>query len=204
MNLGNDNRGDIDVNDLIVTHNKRKDTRLKIYDEIYKKCCNKIKYINDTLLERECYFSIPRFRWGLPLYQHKAALGFIMIKLRGKGFDVKFVESYENSIYINWHKLVEQAMNDSYPGRFEHRQDADGISMDIADTTVPKPDNIPVKDERFQKLAHEGCGGDCCKTKNASFEDHTKSRGATRKQRLELARQQQQHRIQDLLRYKKM
>lgn len=182
---------DIDVDDLITTHNTRKRTRLKVYNEIYSKCCNKIKYINDVLLERECKFTIPRFRWGLPLFQHKAALGFVMIRLRGKGFDVKYIDN--DKIYINWNKLVESVVNDSYPAI---KYSADGIRIDVADTTVPKPSNI--KDERFNKMEQEGCGGECCKAKK---QDLKKNRPIIKKQRLELARQQQQSKIRHMLKY---
>lgn len=192
------NDNDINVEQLVVTHNRRKDTRFKVYNEIYGKCCNKIKYINDVLLERECYFSIPTFRWGLPFYQHKAALGFIMIKLRGKGFDVHYTS--DDQVYINWNKLVETAMNDNYPAR---QMTADGISMDIADTTVPKPTNIAVKDERFNKLETEGCGGECCTQKQIHSKSQ-ESKRVSKRQRLELARQQQQSRIKNMLRYKKI
>jgi hypothetical protein len=191
------NSDDLNVADLVITHNKRKDTRLKVYNQIYQKCVNKIKYINDVLLEREAYFSIPTFRWGLPFYQHKAALGFIMIKLRGKGFDVHYVD--DGTIYINWNKLVETAMNDSYPAR--QLASADGIAMDIADTTVPKPSNIAIKDDRFHKLETEGCGGECCTEKKITSMDPQHKR-VNKKQRLEAARQQQQSRIRDMLKYK--
>ena len=192
-----DQPNDINVEDLVITHNKRKDTRLKVYNQIYSKCINKIKYINDVLLERDCNFSIPAFRWGLPFYQHKAALGFIMIKLRGTGFDVHYIN--EDQIYINWNKLVETAMNDTYPAR---NYTADGIPMDFGDTTVPKPSNISLKDERFHKLEMEGCGGECCTQKKISSQDPERKR-VTKKQRLENARQQQQSRISNLLKYKK-
>lgn len=192
----NGQSNDINVEQLVVTHNRRKGTRLKVYNEIYSKCCNKIKYINDVLLERECYFSIPTFRWGLPFYQHKAALGFIMIKLRGKGFDVHYVN--DDQMYINWNKLVESAMTDNYPARLT----ADGIDIDFADTTVPKPTNIHLKDERFNKLEMEGCGGECCSNKKIHAQSK-ETKQTSKSQRLELARQQQQSRIKNMLRHKK-
>jgi hypothetical protein len=120
-----------------------------------------------------------------------------MIKLRGKGFDVHYVN--DDQIYINWNKLVETAMSDNYPAR---SLTADDINMDIADTTVPKPDNISLKDERFHKLETEGCGGECCIEKKIQSYDPGRKR-ITKKQRLEMARQQQQSRISNLLRYKK-
>lgn len=185
---------DIDVTQLVTTHNKRKDTRLKIYSDIYSKCCNKIRYVNDVLFARECYFSIPTVRWGLPLYQHKAALGYVMIKLRGKGMEVSY--DSDNTLYINWNKLIESAMNDNYPA---YKMSTDGIEMDIADTTVPKPDNIPSKDERFDKLENLGCGGDCCKEKSSN-----EVKPLSKNQRLEIARQQQQYKIENLLHRKRI
>lgn len=186
---------DINVDELVTRHNKRKDTRLKIYSDIYAKCCAKIKYINDVLFERECYFNIPHVRWGLPLYQHKAALGFVMIRLRGKGMDVHYVN--ENTLYISWNKLIESAMNDAYPaykiGTTEGILDESGIG----DTTVPKPTNIPYKDDRFEKLEATGCTGECCVSKTVNKPTHDPT--PTRKQRLEIARQEQQYKIENLL-----
>lgn len=184
---------DIDVPALVTTHNKRKDTRLKVYKTIYSKCCAKIKYINDVLFEKECYFNIPTFRWGLPLYQHKAAIGYVMICLRGKGMDVKYLN--DNTIYINWSKLIENAMNDAFPAR--NLDTIDGLNMDVADTTVPKPTNITLRDERFDKFEAEGCGGECCKEKIQE-----KPKQISKSQRLEYARQQQQYKINDLIRRK--
>lgn len=208
FSAGNNINNDIDVNQLVTRHNKRKDTRLKIYSDIYAKCCAKIKYINDVLFERECYFNIPNVRWGLPLYQHKAALGFVMIRLRGKGMDVHYVN--EDTLYINWNKLIEGAMNDAYPAyRIGEFDTVDGIINNglegIADTTVPKPSNISgglpslttmnmYKDDRFDKIETMGCTGDCCKEKQTE-----EAKQPNKKQKLEIARQQQQHKIENLL-----
>jgi hypothetical protein len=184
---------DIDINSLVTTHNKRKDTRLKVYKDIYSKCCIKIKYINDVLFERECYFSVPAFRWGCPAYQHKAALGYVMICLRGKGMDVRYLN--DDTIYINWSKLIDNAMNDAFPAR--NLDTIDGLNVDTADTTVPKPTNITLRDDRFDKIAMEGCGGDCCKEKESE-----KPKVLNKSHRLELARQQQQYKINNLIRRK--
>lgn len=181
------NSDDINVSELVTTHNTRKQTRMKTYMEIYSKCCSKIKYVNDVLLKRECIFSIPSVTWGLPYYQHKAALGFIMIKLRGKGFNVKYANN--DAIYINWEKIVDEIMNGPRKDRMSNTSE-----LGIADTTVPKISNIKYKDERFQKLGKNGCEGDCCKneTKKISKIQHTK-------QNLEYARQQQQQKIIKML-----
>ncbi len=167
--------------ELIDTHNKKKEARIQIYEEIYEKCCQKIRYVNDVLYAKECTFSIPFVRWGLPFYHINAVILYIMIKLRGLGFRVTHVN--DNKIFINWQNIV-QSLSNPKEFRFE---------IDEVDTKTPEKKTVDfMGDERFDHLEKNGCGGDCCKKS-------TKKDKMSKKQRLELERQRQQDEIKSVL-----
>lgn len=167
--------------ELIDTHNKKKEARIKIYEEIFEKCCQKIRYVNDTLYAKECRFTVPYVRWGLPFYHINAVVLYIMIKLRGQGFKVSRVPP--NTIYIDWKNIVE-----SFSSPMEFR-----FEMDEVESTTPDVKSVSFGgDERFDNLEKEGCGGDCCKK-------GPKHKKINRKQRLELERQHQQDEIKTVL-----
>jgi len=168
--------------DLIDTHNKKKEARIQIYEEIYEKCCQKIRYVNDVLYAKECTFSIPFVRWGLPFYHMNAVVLYIMIKLRGLGFRVSHMN--ENKIYISWQNIVQSLSN---PMEFRFEMD------EVEKTATPEKEAITFGgDERFDHLEKHGCGGDCCKK-------NPKRDKLSRKQRLELERQRQQDEIKSVL-----
>ena len=167
--------------ELIDTHNKKKEARIQIYEEIYEKCCQKIRYVNDVLYAKECTFSIPFVRWGLPFYHINAVILYIMIKLRGLGFRVTHIN--ENQIFISWKNIV-QSLSSPMEFRFE---------MDEVETTTPEKKTVDFGgDERFDHLEKHGCGGDCCKK-------NPKKDKLSKKQRLELDRQRQQDEIKSVL-----
>lgn len=179
------NTRDIDPLELIETHDRKKQFRIQIYEDIYSKCCQKIRYVNDVLYKKECTFNVPEVRWGLPRYHIHAVLSYILIKLRGKGFHVAYIPPTQ--IYINWRKIVDTLSSPS-PVVYE---------FDLKESTVPKPTNTKLGgDERFERLERDGCGGDCC-TKSSPKKKHI-----SRKQRLELARQRNQEEIKSILRSK--
>ena len=166
--------------ELIETHNKKKEARIQIYEEIFQKCCEKIKYVNDTLYGKECKFTVPFVRWGLPFYHMNAVVLYVMIKLRGLGFRVTHLQ--QNVIYISWQSIVQ---NFSNPMEFS-------FEMDEIQPNVEAKVETFGGDERFDHIEKHGCGGDCCKK-------NTQPKKINRKQRLELERQRQQDEIRGVL-----
>lgn len=177
----NQSQGGINPLDLIETHTKKKEARLKIYEEIYEKCCQKIYYVNNTLYGKECKFEVPYVRWGLPFYHINAVLLYIMIKLRGQGFKVRTLPP--NAIHIDWHNILETF---SAPMEFKFEMD------EPERTGTPNIKSVSVVgDDRFDDLDKNGCGGDCCKKRP--------EKPVSKKQRLELERQRQQDEIKSVL-----
>lgn len=75
-------------------------TRNKIYKLLLAKCHAKIKRTNQTTEFRECFFEIPIFLPGFPVYSVLDAKEFIINQLNLNG--VLAADYGENKIYISW------------------------------------------------------------------------------------------------------
>jgi hypothetical protein len=99
-------------------HKKQKDkekSRLQIYQLIGSKCFKKIKEMssNEQLF---CFFKLPEYIPGLPLYNMTECVIFLLNLLHDKGFSARYVEHY--MIFISWNvpkpnlKLLEKPKDD--------------------------------------------------------------------------------------------
>jgi len=88
------------VNDLHKKEVERNQNRKKIYNIIGEKCFKKIK---DTSLteEKVCFFKLPEYIPGLPIYNMTECVLFLLDILKEKGFKARYVDPY--MIFISWH-----------------------------------------------------------------------------------------------------
>ena len=100
---GNYNKNDdsyiFSVNEI---HKKQKDkekNRLKIYENISAKCFKKIK---ETSINEEtfCFYILPEYIPGLPLYNMTECVIFILNLLHEKGFKARYCDPY--MLFISW------------------------------------------------------------------------------------------------------
>lgn len=186
---------DINVGDLVGAHNYRREQRAQVYEMMYRKCCSRIRHANDIQYSREVIFYVPEVQlWnGVPRYQINAVIGYIMIKLKQKGFDVKF--QAPNAILINWERLVAGQvqlgdMNVGPDGRPLEKEVR--FSLDEVKTQMRPHDQGRTPAER---LIHTACQGDCCTKSNDPNRGSVESRSA----RAELERRRQQEEIDRLI-----
>lgn len=172
---------DIDTSDLIDSHAKRKNERAKVYEKVYRKCCQRIRYSNDTLLKKECMFQVPEVQlWdGIPRYQVNAVIGYIMIRLNQKGFKTRYLPP--RGILISWKKVVSGDREYDKVVRYE---------LDEINTKIPSKAEVETIKDR---LLHEECKGACCA-------DGTNNQPKmSKKQILEMERRKQQVEIERLI-----
>ena len=100
---GNYNKNDdsylFSVNEI---HKKQKDkekNRLKIYENISAKCFKKIK---ETSINEEtfCFYRLPEYIPGLPLYNMTECVIFILNLLHEKGFKARYCDPH--MLFISW------------------------------------------------------------------------------------------------------
>lgn len=87
------------VNDLHRKEIERNENRKKIYNIVCEKCFKKIK---DTSLtdEKVCFFRLPEYIPGLPIYNMTECVFFILDILKEKGFKARYVDPF--MIFISW------------------------------------------------------------------------------------------------------
>ena len=87
------------ITDLFETSNKKNLMRLEIYDDVLVKCHRRIKY-NSTLERTYCFFQIPEFIIGVPLYKVEEMRIYIINSLKKDGIQVMYIDP--NWLFISW------------------------------------------------------------------------------------------------------
>lgn len=89
----------LNILDLQKTVRMRQIRRLESFDKIVEMCHKKI--ISQTSIGNvRCFFMVPEYMVGLPLYQLNQCIDYVIKKLSTNGFIVKHLHS--NVIYISW------------------------------------------------------------------------------------------------------
>lgn len=87
------------VNEIHKKQKEKEQSRLKIYQMIGTKCFKKIK---ETSANEElfCFFRLPEYIPGLPIYNMTECVMFLLNLLHEKGFNARYVDPF--MIYISW------------------------------------------------------------------------------------------------------
>ena len=73
--------------------------RMELYDFILKKCHSRILY-NSGLQRTYCFYQIPEFVIGIPLYDIIELRNYVMNSLKTNGFEILYIEP--NWLFIYW------------------------------------------------------------------------------------------------------
>lgn len=80
-------------------HKKQKikmENKMNSYESVLRKCHNRINYSTDT----SCFFEIPEFVFGVPIYNSKECVKYVVKKLLDSGFMV--IYTHPNLLFISW------------------------------------------------------------------------------------------------------
>lgn len=99
MNDAQDDYFTYSVYDIKREYYEREKRRLNIYKKITSNCFKKIKLAveND---EFYCFYSIPEYIPGIPLFNMTDCVLFMLNELKSKGFISRYVHPF--MLYINW------------------------------------------------------------------------------------------------------
>lgn len=91
----------INIEELNKERDEKISLRKKTYDGILKKCHNKIKLVSKSHNNMGfCFFNVPRYSYGLPLYDQYSCISYLVTSLVSNGFDVKY--THPNLLFISW------------------------------------------------------------------------------------------------------
>jgi len=97
----------INMDELIEDKQKVLDRKTRIYEEILKKCHHRIKNVSkQNPLMCYCLYIIPKFIYGIPLYNLPECVKYLFEKLTDNGFKVYY--THPNLLIISWIHLKEK------------------------------------------------------------------------------------------------
>ena len=99
MNTHTNMNTQIDMNDLENEHLKKIKKKNAIYLKLLNDCHRKIKF-NSKLDRLYCFFLVPEFIFGTPLYDIVELRSFIMYHLEKNGFKLTYIDP--NWLFITW------------------------------------------------------------------------------------------------------
>ena len=78
---------------------------LKNYNNILLRIHNKIKYISKNIVNDNCcWYIMPEMILGVPKYDHRDCITYVIEKLRSNGFIVRY--THPNLLFISWKHWV--------------------------------------------------------------------------------------------------
>ncbi len=95
----------LSLSELAKIHKKKLKSKTKTYDVILNKCFTQIK----NMAQRDqtfCYYTVPLYVLGLPIYDINACIVYILLNLKKKGFFIQMTD-YQ-TIYISWKHIYEK------------------------------------------------------------------------------------------------
>ena len=100
----------LNIKDLNHSINKRKLKRLELYNSILEKVHHRIKF-NADLEKTFCFYNIPEFIIGTPLYNVEELKNYIITALKKNGFKLLHIEP--NWLFISWNtsEIKEESNN---------------------------------------------------------------------------------------------
>lgn len=106
----NENSYSFNIQDIHKKQKEKEKNRIKIYESISSRCFKKIK---ETSLNEEtyCFYNLPEYIPGLPLYNMTECVIFLLNLLHEKGFNARYCDGF--MIFISWNlpkpnlKLIE-------------------------------------------------------------------------------------------------
>lgn len=91
----------INIDELNKINEERHKRRLETYDNVLKKCHERIKTIAHSPRGGSfCFYIVPSFLFGIPIYDINTCIVYIVQNLIKNGFEVNY--THPNLLYISW------------------------------------------------------------------------------------------------------
>ena len=96
----------ININDLFADQKQKEKHKEEIYDNVLKNCHNKIRRaVKLSPYNNFCFYIIPKFIYGVPLYNIDKCINYLVVHLTKNGFQINY--THPNLLLISWIKPKE-------------------------------------------------------------------------------------------------
>lgn len=100
----------LNINDLFAEQLEKEKNKNKIYDDVLKKCHQKIlRSVQINPYNNHCFYIIPKFIYGIPLYNIEQCIRYLIVHLSKNGFKINY--THPNLLLIWWNKPKKEDNN---------------------------------------------------------------------------------------------
>ena len=100
-NFHNFNTPMLNIDELHDKEREKTTRKFEVYRKILEKCHNKIRATSQTASNNGyCFYQVPKYTFGVPLYDTKSCIMFLVSALTKNGFDVRY--THPNLLFISW------------------------------------------------------------------------------------------------------
>jgi hypothetical protein len=113
----------LNIFDLYKSVNEKKANKKHFFAEVLRKAHSKIK-LAAKMDHYACFFEIPEFIVGVPMYSLTECITYVISKLKDNGFVLKYM--YPKTIYICWDpkvinkSVVQEDKQLTYENNYDH------------------------------------------------------------------------------------
>jgi len=133
------------INDLYSKKNEKNLKRLEIYDSVLVKCHERIKY-NSNFEKTYCFYQIPEFIIGVPLYNINEMRKYIINSLKTNGFNILYIDP--NWLFISWgHVNNDKSITKKFKEKKKNDKNENNNNQQFKSVDNYKPDGSLVYDE---------------------------------------------------------
>ena len=102
----------LNINELFNDQSKKEKHKEEIYDNVLKQCHKRIlRSAKLNPYNNCCFYIIPKFIYGIPLYNLDKCINYLVVNLSKNGFKINY--THPNLLIITWYKKEEsQPKND--------------------------------------------------------------------------------------------
>ena len=100
----------LNINELFNDQTKKEKHQEEIYDNVLKQCHKKIlRAAKLNPYTNYCFYVIPKFIYGIPLYDLNKCINYLVINLSKNGFKINY--THPNLLIITWFKKEDTKIN---------------------------------------------------------------------------------------------
>ncbi len=141
----------INIEELHREQDRKEQNKSEIFLTILEKVHQKIKFTSQVSKDKFCFFSVPTYVYGLPLFDINSCIIYLTKTLTDNGFDIKY--THPNLLLISWLQKPQKHTNinnneTNYNGMntMQKLEDVRRRALEYRPTTEYQPSNNFVYD----------------------------------------------------------